>query len=77
MKKARILRAEPGQQGHALSPPLQGFRAIPVLGRYRIVYRVRESSVRIVGAGLHTEDRNDVYATLERILKHGGELDPS
>jgi len=67
------LAEEPEKQGKPLVEELAGFRSVRAVGqRYRIVYEVQGSLVRVivVGVGLRKEGhRIDVYARLTKFSK--------
>ena len=66
------LKSEPEKQGKALVDDLAGYRSVRAVGqRYRIIYRVEETTivVLIVGAGKRKEgDKKDIYMLLKRLL---------
>ncbi|MBW4442363.1 MAG: type II toxin-antitoxin system mRNA interferase toxin, RelE/StbE family [Plectolyngbya sp. WJT66-NPBG17] len=66
------LKSEPEKQGKALVDNLVGYRSVRAVGqRYRIIYRVEETTivVLVVGVGKRKEgDKKDIYALLKRLL---------
>lgn len=69
------LRTDPEKQGAPLLGPLLGYRDIRAVGqRYRIIYQVREETVKVyvVLVAIRTEgDKKDVYSLAQRLLRLG------
>lgn len=72
--KIESLRDDPNGKGKPLTGDLAGIRSMPAAGRYRVLYRVREShnQVRVVAVGIRKEgDKQDVYEIASRMLARG------
>lgn len=73
-KRIDNLANEPENQGSSLSGILTGYRSVRAVGqRYRIVYRIDDGALVIVGAlGIRRDgDRHDVYAIAQRLAIGG------
>lgn len=62
------LTSEPNQYGDELTPPLAGYRKLPV-GQYRVIYRAPKDSeprlVLVLKVGIRAEgDRRDIYRSV-------------
>ncbi|MDR3672262.1 MAG: type II toxin-antitoxin system RelE/ParE family toxin [Holophaga sp.] len=62
------LEEDPDKQGKTLWDDLAGYRSVRAVGqRYRIVYEVKEDTVKVIviGVGIRKDgDKNDIYAKL-------------
>ena len=69
------LEYEPEKQGKPMVDELIGFRSLRAVGqRYRILYRMDESTVivYVVALGIRKEgDKNDVYEIARRMARQG------
>lgn len=68
--KVRILAENP-EIGKQLGGPLRGFQRLPVMGRYRAIYRVfpQRSVVAIVLVGVRRQgSSSDAYERMQRLL---------
>ena len=68
------LSEDPEKQGKMLTKELSGFRSIHTAGRYRIIYKVEESTVivYIMAAGIRKQgDKKDIYKITKKLLKAG------
>ena len=74
VKRMEELAAAPNL-GKPMVDLLQGYRSLRALGqRYRIIYRVDESSrsIRVCAIGLRKEgDKKDVYKLAQKLFKRG------
>ncbi|MFZ0451126.1 MAG: type II toxin-antitoxin system RelE/ParE family toxin [Desulfatiglandaceae bacterium] len=74
LAKIEALEDDPQKQGKALLKNLTGLRSIHAAGRYRIIYRLNDSSniVWILAAGIRKQgDRKDIYEVAKKLLKSG------
>jgi mRNA interferase RelE/StbE len=74
VRRIDSLSEEPEKQGHALRADLSGLMSVRAAGqRYRVIYKVDESSVRVVVlVGIRREgSRQDVYALAQRLVERG------
>ena len=74
MLRIEKLSEDPEKQGKMLTKELSGFRSIHTAGRYRIIYKVEESTVivYIMAAGIRKQgDKKDIYKITKKLLKAG------
>ena len=72
--KLRDLHEEPEKRGKPLVAELAGYRSIRAAGRYRIIYRVENDTVRVVVVylGMRKEGaKDDAYALAKKLLRAG------
>ena len=75
VKRAEQLVEEPEKQGRPLAEDLTGYRSVRAVGqRYRIIYQVENSQVRVlvIAAGIRRDgDRHDIYTLAQRLVRLG------
>lgn len=74
MMRIERLSEDPEKQGKALTKDLSGFRSLHTAGRYRIIYKVEESTIIVysMAAGIRKQgDKKDIYKITKKLLKAG------
>jgi len=74
LDKIEALEKAPEKQGKALVKNLAGLRSIHAAGRYRVIYKLDNTShiVWVLVAGIRKEgDRKDIYEVAKKLLKSG------